>query len=170
MRHPQSQKGFTLIEAVLYIGLLALVMTSVLIATYRLIETTDKTQARAMVQGDAQFVLAKIDEAMNGATGVILDPDPTHPNTIIVTNPNLADPAESPITISYDAANKFIRFKRQNNPDFENLNGTIAPIVPPVAGSIFSVSGTAPNKILTTNFKVESPLYKDSFTSTRVIR
>ncbi len=145
-----SQSGFTLIEVILYVGLLGLVMGAVLVGTYNLIESTDKTQTKSYVQSEAGFILAKIDYAMNGATAIS-----GSGSNLAVTN--IAFPGN---TATFGLSGNRIQL---NGVD---LNGTIAPIT----NLTFTVGGTAPNQTLTTQFTVTNPIYSDTFTSTKVIR
>ncbi len=158
-----DQVGFTLIETIIYIALFALVMTAILLATHQLIESTGITQTKAHVEGDAQFVLSKIDEALNGATDFAITTN-AGVQTLNITNPNLPS-GESPVHIT--RADDVVTFER-NSAGALALNGKIAP----VTSLVFAETVTGTQKTLTTTFIVTTPLLNDplTYTSTRAIR
>src|SRR3989344_3611457 len=59
-------KGFTLIETIIYIALFTILMGGALATAYSLIEGADGTQTKTTVQEEANFVLRKIDWALTG--------------------------------------------------------------------------------------------------------
>ncbi len=157
----KTQDGFTLIETLIYIGLFALIMTSILLATHQLIASTDKTQVRAHVEGEAQFVLSKLDEVLNGASVVA-----ESGGVLTVTNLTLPS-AENPLKISRDNATNTVMLQR-GSASANKLNGAIAPITR--LNFIIGTVGT--QTTLTTTFVVTTPLLTAplTFTSTRTIR
>lgn len=60
-------RGFTLIETLVYLALFALIIGGMVIAAYMLFETSDRYQTRAMMQEEANFVMAKIMRTLNDA-------------------------------------------------------------------------------------------------------
>ncbi len=69
-------RGFTLIEAVVYFALLGLIMTGALLTTYTMLESAGKTSGSNTVEEEGNFVVRKIDWALNGssATAAITAP------------------------------------------------------------------------------------------------
>src|SRR5258708_4700865 len=67
----KSGKGFTLIETIIYLGLFALVMSGIIVSAYALVETAGRNQAKAVLQEEKDFLVAKINYALAGV-------DPTH--------------------------------------------------------------------------------------------
>jgi type II secretory pathway pseudopilin PulG len=65
-----KQKGFTLIEALVYIGLFTIVVGGLITASYGFFESLDRNQTRAMLQAEQDFIIAKIDWALDGAQSV----------------------------------------------------------------------------------------------------
>jgi len=63
-RHIKMSRGFTLIETVVYIALLGMIMTSVLLSVYSLIESTQKDSGKAGAQVEGVFVTRKIGWAL----------------------------------------------------------------------------------------------------------
>lgn len=60
-------KGFTLIEVLIYIGLLSIIITGSLGVANQIVQGVQKDSARLMIQTEADFVLRKLDYALTGA-------------------------------------------------------------------------------------------------------
>lgn len=67
------QRGFTLIEMIIYLGLLSLVMSGVVLSAYGIIGSTGQSDSQAEAGEEAAFVMRKIDWALAG-TSVISAP------------------------------------------------------------------------------------------------
>ena len=65
-----APKGFTLIETVVYLGLLAIMLSGVIVTAYNVFESADRNQTKSMVQLEGDFVSAKIDWALSGAQAI----------------------------------------------------------------------------------------------------
>ncbi len=74
MLHPlvnnKPSSGFTLIEILIYIGLFMIVIGGGMVATYQIIESTNKTNGKTIIFEDAGFLQKKLDWVLNGATSV----------------------------------------------------------------------------------------------------
>jgi type II secretory pathway pseudopilin PulG len=57
--------GFTLIETIIYLALFTIVIGGIVVAAYAMFENADRNQAKAMLQDEQNFVMAKIALAMN---------------------------------------------------------------------------------------------------------
>jgi type II secretory pathway pseudopilin PulG len=153
-----KHEGFTLIETLIYIGLFGLVMSAIILATFQLVSSADKIQAKVQAQSDVQFVMAKIDSALNGATGV------TSPagNTLVLTYP-------SGPSATFVLSGETMTLDRGAGPI--KLNGGFAKLTTPLSGNVFEISTIgASGKQIKISFRVDSPYYADSFTVTRVLR
>lgn len=64
------QRGFTLIETLVYLALFALVIGGLVAAAYGLFETSDRNQTKAMMQEEENFLVGKINYALSGAKQV----------------------------------------------------------------------------------------------------
>ena len=60
-------RGFTLIETVIYIGLFSFIMASILFSVYAVVSGNARSQMKAMVSEEGSFLLGKIDWALTGA-------------------------------------------------------------------------------------------------------
>ncbi len=67
-----NQRGFTLIETLVYLGLFALLLGGAVVAAYNVVESSGRNLTQAMVQEEGGFLAAKINWAISGATGVNL--------------------------------------------------------------------------------------------------
>ena len=59
--------GFTLIEVLVYLALFAVIIGGGMVAVYQIIESTNKTNDKVVIQEDANFLLRKLDWALTGA-------------------------------------------------------------------------------------------------------
>jgi type II secretory pathway component PulJ len=150
-QNPNSQSGFTLIETLLYIGLFALVMTAILLATHQLIELADKSQTRAQIEIESQFVFDKIDEAIDGASIMAISENDGI-QALSITNPSLSS-GQSPVVITRDDVNSSVSLQRGMHPATK-LNGTIAP----VSSLDFVITTTETTQTLKTSLIITSPL------------
>lgn len=64
----KMKRGFTLIETIIYIALLAFIMGGALSATYNIIENAGRLDANVTIQEEGNFVLRKINWALSGAS------------------------------------------------------------------------------------------------------
>lgn len=65
------KKGFSLIEAVVYIALLGLLMTSALATAYQLVNSSSGLNAKNTAGEEGNFVMRKLNWALSGAQTVI---------------------------------------------------------------------------------------------------
>ncbi|MBI3631231.1 MAG: prepilin-type N-terminal cleavage/methylation domain-containing protein [Candidatus Sungbacteria bacterium] len=57
-------RGFTLIETIVYIALFALMLTTVVLAVFQVLQGSAQVNGRATIQDEENFVLRKIDWAL----------------------------------------------------------------------------------------------------------
>ncbi len=65
-------KGFTLIEAVVYLALFGILMGGGIVAAYNTIEGLSRGQSHAMLEEEGVFIMGKINWALAGAQSVSL--------------------------------------------------------------------------------------------------
>lgn len=61
-----NNRGFTLIETLVYLALFALIIGGFVAAAYMLFETSDRNQTKAMMQEEANFLVGKLNWVMSG--------------------------------------------------------------------------------------------------------
>lgn len=79
----KNQKGFTLIESIIYIALFAIIIGGGMVGTYHIIQATDASYNHIILQEEANFLFRKIDWALTGATAVTTN----SPNTVVIFKP-----------------------------------------------------------------------------------
>src|SRR5690242_9893092 len=80
-----NNKGFTLIETMIYIALFSVLIGGGMIGAYQIIMSSDSTSAKVIAEQEAVFVIQKINSVLTGAT--IANPSPTNPGpNLTVTN------------------------------------------------------------------------------------
>lgn len=62
----KSGAGFTLIETMVYLSLFSLMMGGVVVSAYNIFESTGRSQTRAMIQEEGDFIIGKIDWSLSG--------------------------------------------------------------------------------------------------------
>jgi type II secretory pathway pseudopilin PulG len=145
---PRSrQQAFTLIETIIYVGLFGLILSSTIVATYSMIESTQKSQYRSIIHNEAQFMIAKFYQALNGATQVQVSG-----TQLTATRPG----STSVLSLSGD----------QLQLDGTTLNSDIAPVS---NLSFTPASGSAPVQVKM-SFTVNNRYYTESFNATRLLR
>ncbi len=65
-------RGFTLIETVIYIALLAIIMGGAVAAAYALSQGSASLSAAGVIEGEGNFVLRKIDWALTGTSSLAI--------------------------------------------------------------------------------------------------
>jgi type II secretory pathway pseudopilin PulG len=63
-------KGFTLIETLVYLGLFTLMIGGMVSAAYVLFQSSDRNQTTAMMQEEENYIMAKFNSIMNNARAV----------------------------------------------------------------------------------------------------
>ena len=83
-----NNRGFTFIESIIYLALFVIIISGGMVAAYQVIEATDAANNRVILQGEANFLLRKINWALMGAKSIIIPLDQT-PITNLVINKNI---------------------------------------------------------------------------------
>lgn len=73
-------KGFTLIEVIIYIALFSLLMGTAFVTAYRLIDGSGDLGTKNTVQEEGNFVMRKFDWAMTGVSSFTNTPNTLHVN------------------------------------------------------------------------------------------
>ncbi|MDP3741157.1 MAG: prepilin-type N-terminal cleavage/methylation domain-containing protein [bacterium] len=102
------QKGFTLIETLIYLALFSIIIGGVLVSAYQIIQASTQSQENALVQEEGHFLVAKINWALTGA------------QTISVPTAGTSSPTDLNVT-KFDSSNPVFLV----NADQLLLNGAI---------------------------------------------
>lgn len=62
----ENEYGFTLFEVLVYIGLFSLIMFGALVGAFQIIDSSNDTRQRVMLEQEAHFIFRKIDWMTNG--------------------------------------------------------------------------------------------------------
>ncbi len=63
-------RGFTLIETILYLALYAIIISGAIISVYSIAESAARNRTTAMLEEEVNFLVAKIDDALENAHSV----------------------------------------------------------------------------------------------------
>lgn len=114
MENKTRQSGFTLIEVIIYLALLAMMFSGAVACVYGVVETSEANSVRAAAQEEGDFLLAKIDWAMTGAV-------------LATVNDSSASLAVSrsgdPASVFFDASGDYLEIKINGGAP-EPLNGS----------------------------------------------
>ncbi len=109
-----SARGFTLVEAVMYIGLFSLLLSSSLVVVWQLVDGMQRDMQRLTIQEEGNFVMQKIHRSViDSASVAVLNEDFSH-QIILHTH------AAQRITVRFNMASSSIEMQR----------GQLAPFVP----------------------------------------
>jgi type II secretory pathway pseudopilin PulG len=81
-----STSGFTLIETVVYLALFGFIMSGAVLSAYQLIEASGRSNTRAMLSEEGDFISAKIDWVLSGVQTVVTPVTPTVGGECTVSN------------------------------------------------------------------------------------
>ncbi len=95
-----NDRGFTLIETVIYIALLSLLLSGTLLAAYGLLSGADRVNANTTVADEGTFVLRKIEWALSSIKSI----DTPLAGTSTTLTVHKTGYARNPITIRWNAA------------------------------------------------------------------
>ena len=109
----KNQKGFTIIETLIYLALFTILIGGVMISAYFIVQASSDSQQNTVIQEEANFLSGKIrwelngesygsstvdaDFALNGGNLEFLG-DPINSNTVSITNLVFTKTAPDPIT------------------------------------------------------------------------
>lgn len=100
-------RGFTLIETIIYAGLISFILSIAVLGTIMFVETKDRVAARIEVEEEASFLLGKITWALENAASVTVPAVGASSSTLAVNrlnfsqNPIVFDVASDTMRISY---------------------------------------------------------------------
>ncbi len=72
MLNLNQQKGFTLMESVIYIALFSIIITGTIVSAYELLRGSSAIDKKIVIQSEGNFVIRKIESALNGAQSIVL--------------------------------------------------------------------------------------------------
>lgn len=68
--HQNTERGFTLMETVVYLALFSIIIGGSVIGAYGISESAGRNQAKAMLQEEGTFLIGKIDWVLSGVNMV----------------------------------------------------------------------------------------------------
>lgn len=89
-----NQRGFSLIETIIYLALYGIIIGGIVISIYGIFESGNRNQTKAMVQEEGTYLLGKIDWALTGATSASVSPS----NKLLYVNRNGLPSLDNPLT------------------------------------------------------------------------
>lgn len=108
-------KGVTLIELVLYIALFSIIIGGAMVTVFQIVGSSNKLQSKVVLQEESNFLLRKINWALNGATSFPVTCGSTPISSLTITNSHT-----SPANPKFDLNNGYLRLN-ENNLNSENV-------------------------------------------------
>ena len=87
--HRSNDRGFTLIETMVYLAIYAIIMTGALVSAYAIFGSSARNQTKAMVQEEGSFLIGKIDWALTGVQTINAPAAGTSGNILSLTKYDL---------------------------------------------------------------------------------
>lgn len=78
----KTNQGFSLIEVVVYVGLLVILMVGGILAAYNIIEANVRNQAQFVMYNEGNFLLSKINWEIGGSSAITV-PSPGTPGAVL---------------------------------------------------------------------------------------
>lgn len=69
-KHTTVARGFTLIEAIVYIALFSILIGGAVVAMYGIFESREHNQTKAMMQEEGDYLIGKINWAVSGSSAI----------------------------------------------------------------------------------------------------
>ena len=160
MKSPKSQQGFTLIETVIYAGLISIIIGFAVSMISQIIENQSRLRARVEVAEETNFILRKISWALAGVTAINQPPSGSSSTILGTTKSNFA---ENPLVFDLNGGN--IRLSRASGTPAILNSGNI--LVKKLNFEHTAASGTIPEAVKTT-ITLESVSASSSETITTV--
>jgi len=141
-----KNRGFTLIETIIYIALFAILMSGAVVAAYNLFEGSDRNESAILIQEEGTFLNRKINWALAGASAAQSSNGGT---TLTVTRPDLA----YDVVITGNGATMTIA---RGGGDPLGLNSDRFPVESPASGPMFAVQPASDGRppSVTTSFVI----------------
>lgn len=150
--YKSKNKGFTLMETMIYIALFGIIMTGALVGTYNLLEGGKRNIDTAKIEEEGTFLNRKINWALTGASNVVVSGGGTK---MTITHPDLG--AQSPLVISQTGNKMTITrgtgVEVELNNDRFHISGTTFIYTPASGGRPPSISATFKVEEKTFNFR-----------------
>lgn len=117
----KSTLGFTLIETLIYIGLLGIILGSFLQTSYQIIESSNRMSEKVFVLEEVNFLLRKIDFLLSSTVSVMKPRVGETGQTLEVNDEN------SHLTLSFDSVTGNVSLKRDSSLS-KILNSDFLPV------------------------------------------
>src|SRR3989344_3115161 len=119
----RNKNGLTLLETVIYMGILTFLMGAGVTAAFYIIDSGQKDKTGVNVQAEGNFLLRKIEWAMTGASSDSMIVSPTTLSLAKDISPDFPDPLQNPLVFSWDGSKNF-QLKRGTGGMATNLNSS----------------------------------------------
>ncbi len=108
-----KNSGFTLLETIIYCALFSMIITSVIVTAFALIDSNQSTKEQLIIIAEENFINDKLAWVFSNATGVEI----INPGIIKITRPDLE--TLSPLTLEFNENNLYF-FRNLNDPSLIN--------------------------------------------------
>ena len=110
-----KNKGVTLIELVIYIALFSIIIGGAMVTVFQIVVSSNKLQSKVVLQEEANFLLRKINWAINGATAMSVSG-----TSLTITNSSIV--STSPNRIIFSLSSGYMTIQKSGDATASNLN------------------------------------------------
>lgn len=160
----KNQKGFTLLELLLYMTFFTFLIVTVMSVMYQNIEGANRINEHIQIQQEGNFLLRKISWALTGVNTVSVSPAILTINKFAYVN--------NPIVFNFNGITNKITIEEANSGIVKDLNSDNVMVSLPVSGDLFTDLGGSP-KGVKINFNLSSTngaVQNEIFTITKYLR
>lgn len=126
MKYINTQRGVTLIETMVYIALFSIIIGGSVVAAYQILESSGRSQTRAMLQEEGDFLIGKIGWALSGVQpGTPTGQNCTESNTLSVSK---WDTSIGIIVINETSGNMYISYGGNPSVVLNNSNTNVSAL------------------------------------------
>ncbi len=159
----KKNSGFTLLEVIIYIPLFAILVGSGVFAAYNIIESSLKNQAMFVVYDEGNYLLSKINWAVQGSTEIITPVAGTPGSILKVTKTD-----GSNISIKLVGKDIVISYGNSDPIILNNSNITISNLS--FDNQVSSISQLVKSSMTITVLTDDGKTFSQDFSSTKYLR
>lgn len=166
IKNKKRSSGFTLIEVVVYLALFSIIIGGAMVSVLQIVESSTSLQSKVVMEEEANFLLRKINWALNGATTMSVSGDHL---TLTIINPYLITTGAHTFVFDIDSSGGYLRLSK-NGATAINLNSQNVK-VSNLAFTYSPPSGAKPASVNTHfNLMEKESGDQDDFETTRYLR
>lgn len=123
MNYQSTHRGFTLIEAIIYLALFSILMGGATVAAYYLFDSATKIGTRTLLQEESDFVVGKIEWVLSGTKAVTAPAEGTTGSSLTVSKWDTA--LGNPVVVARSGSQVTLTLGSNASSILNNTNTTV---------------------------------------------